>query len=291
MKAEASLIDVERNPCLAGFDQTVPRLSAPCVVVRVGPTLAVLGDSHAAALAPALRELALHQGYGFEQLTKASCPPLFAVTLRWTLRPTFEKACSAFNQTVLEHVRKDSRIDVVLLAGFWSAPLGNDSKQSYHDPSKLSADISEADNNRNLHLGLLHAIRFLRAAGKRVVVVADVPRFNIDPMSSLRNTMIRSRGMLATLVSSHSFSLDAVSEQSLVRPEDLIADREVRQAAEQAGATVMDLNRNLCPSSLCRFWDNGVLYYSDSSHLTLAGAEYALRGQDPVNLLLTKGAR
>jgi hypothetical protein len=71
----------------------------------------------------------------------------------------------------------------------------------------------------------------------------------------------------------------------------MAADAEVRQAAQEGGALVMDLKRNLCPSSRCRFWDNGVLYYSDSSHLTLAGAEYALRGQDAVNLLLTEGDR
>jgi peptidoglycan/LPS O-acetylase OafA/YrhL len=295
VNAEASVREVEKNPCLAGFDDAAPRLSAPCVVEANGndPKIAILGDSHAAALAPAMRELALRRGYGFEQLTKASCPPLFAVTLRWTLHPTFERACAAFNRTAVEHVTNDQNIRVVVLAGFWSAPLGKDSYQSYRDASKLEreSEISEAENDSNLHLGLLNAITVLRRSGRQVVVAADVPTFDIDPMSSVRNIMIRRRGTIATLVSSHLFSLDAVPEQSLVKPTDMAADAEVRQAAQEGGALVMDLKRNLCPSSRCRFWDNGVLYYSDSSHLTLAGAEYALRGQDAVNLLLTEGDR
>lgn len=293
VNAEACVRDVEENPCLAGFDDAAPRLSAPCVVEANGPKIAILGDSHAAALAPAMRELALRRGYGFEQLTKASCPPLFAVTLRWSLHPTFERACAAFNRTAVEHVTNDQNIRVVVLAGFWSAPLGKDSNQSYRDASKLEGegDISEADNDSNLHLGLLNAITVLRRSGRQVVVAADVPTFDIDPMSSVRNIMIRRRGTLATLVSSHLFSLDAVPEQSLIKPADLIADAEVRQASQEGGASFMDLKRNLCPSSRCRFWDNGVLYYSDRSHLTLAGAEYALRGQDSLNLLLAKGSR
>jgi peptidoglycan/LPS O-acetylase OafA/YrhL len=290
VNAEASVRDVEKNPCLASFDDAAPRLNAPCVLEASGPKVAILGDSHAAALAPALRELVVSEGYGFEELTKASCPPLFDVTLRWSLHPTFERVCAAFNRRVLEHVTNQRDIKVVFLAGFWSAPLSKDSNQSYRDASKLASerDISEAENDSNLHFGVLNAITVLRRSGKRVVVVADVPRFDFDPMSSVRNIIIRRRGTLATLVSSHLFSLDAVPEQSLIKSTDMTADAEVRKAAQEGGAPVMDLRRNLCPASRCRFWDNGVLYYADPSHLTLAGAEYALRGQDSINLLLTK---
>lgn len=294
VSAEASVREVEKNPCLADFDDVAPRLHAPCVVEGAnGSKMAILGDSHAAALAPAIRELAVSRGYGFEQLTKASCPPVFDVTLRWSLHPTFERACAAFNLAVLEHVTNERNIVAVVLAGFWSAPLSKDSNQSYRDATKLQSerDISEAENNSNLHLGLLNAISVLRRSGKRVVVVADVPRFDLDPMSSVRNIMIRRRGTLATLVCSHLFSLDAVPEQSLLKPADMTADGQVRLAAREGGAQVMDLRGNLCPLSRCRFWENGVLYYSDQSHLTLAGAEHALRGQDSLNLLLTQGGQ
>ena len=293
VNAEVSVRDVEKNPCLASFEDAAPHWSPPCVVEGHGPKIAILGDSHAAALAPAMRELAVSEGYGFEQLTKASCPPLSAVTLRWTLRPTFERACATFNRTALEHVANERDITAVVLVGFWSAPLGKDSRQSYREISKLEeqANISPTENSGNLRLGLLNAITLLRKSGKRVVVAADVPAFELDPMSSVRNLMIRQRGALATLVSSHVFSLDAVPEQTLIKPAYLTADAEIKQAAQEGGAVVMDLKRNLCASSSCRFWDNGVLYYSDQSHLTLAGAEYALRGQDSINLLLTQNGQ
>jgi len=99
---------------------------------------------------------------------------------------------------------------------------------------------------------------------------------------------MRSRGELASLLSPQVFSFDAVDEASLVKPADRITDSEVRQAASEGGAQIIDLARNLCPESRCRFVDDGTLLYADSNHLTPAGAEYALRGQDPLSDIRTK---
>lgn len=280
---ETAVSAVETNPCLAGFDETHPRLHAPCVISG-SAKVALLGDSHAAALAPAIQESALHHGYGFELLAKASCPPLQGRSLRWTLRPTFEQKCSEFNHAALQHVLSDPSTTTVVLAGFWSAPLNKDSRQFYSDPSKPTESISEADSYSNFRSGLLRTIATLRASGKRVLVATDVPAFEPDPMSLVRNSLIRRRGQLASLLSSQKASLAPVAEESAISPVDVIADREVCEAATEGGAQLLDLSRNLCADSHCRFWDNGVLLYSDSSHLTAAGAEYALRGQDPFAL-------
>jgi peptidoglycan/LPS O-acetylase OafA/YrhL len=281
-KDEAAVREVEHNPCLAGFGESTPRLGSPCVVESTGPKLALLGDSHAAALGPAVRVLAQHHGYGFELLTKATCPPLSAVTVQSNLYPRFARACAAFNRAVFQRVVNDRRITVVILAGCWSAPLRQKSGMFYSDIAHPKLEVPELENDANLHSGLLNAIRLLREAGKRVVVAADVPSFEPDPMSSVRNVAIKRRGELAAVLTSHVFSMQAVSEQALIKPPGRIADKAIRQAAVEGGADIIDLDRNLCPSGRCHFWDDGVLFYSDSSHLTAAGAEYALRGQDPI---------
>jgi peptidoglycan/LPS O-acetylase OafA/YrhL len=288
VKVEAVVRQAGRNVCLAGFDASIPRLSAPCVVEGTGPKLALLGDSHAAALGSAMRQLSIRHGYGFEQLTKAACPPLPTSTQRWALHPTFEGTCAAFNRAVFEHVLNDHSITTIVLAGLWSSLCSdgkNDGKNKdcYLDNPRLRQEASGGGNNRNLHSDLLNAIGLLRSSGKRVFIVTDVPRFVIDPMNILRNSVMRSRGELAHLLSAQVLSLDAVDEASLITPADTITDREVRQAASEGGAQIIDLARNLCPAARCRFLDNGVLLYADSSHLTPAGAEYALRGQDPIS--------
>jgi hypothetical protein len=173
---------------------------------------------------------------------------------------------------------------VVILAGFWSAPLDNKSRQAYSDPTKPVKFISEEENYRNFHSGLVQAIAALRESGKRVFVATDVPRFDADPMAFIRNSFIKQRGELASLLSSRAASVDPIAGDNVRTPADTIVERGVREAAAEAGAEVLDLSKNLCTDSHCRFWQNGILLYSDRSHLTAAGAEYALRGQDPISV-------
>jgi peptidoglycan/LPS O-acetylase OafA/YrhL len=117
MKVERTVNEAEHNVCLTGFDESAPRFRAPCMVEGNGPRLVLWGDSHAAALAGAMQQLAVRHGYGFEQLTKASCPPLPTIRFQSALRPTFEGTCTAFNRAVLQQVRGDSGIPVLFWLG------------------------------------------------------------------------------------------------------------------------------------------------------------------------------
>jgi len=280
VKAEVAVRQVERNVCLAGFEESKPYRSAPCISGGSGPKVALLGDSHAASLGSTVRQLALRHGYGFELLTKAGCPPLLDVTLRLPFHPGFERTCAAFNGGVLQQIASDPSIKVVFLAGFWSSPYL--AGGHYFEMSDTGQEDPAAGDYNDLHTGLLHAIVLLRSKGKRVVVATDVPRFRIDPMSSVRNNLMKKRGELATLVSSHVFTLEPVSEGQLITPADVKSNQVVRRAAAEGGAEIVDLAQNLCPASHCIFWNNGVLLYSDVQHITAAGAEFALGGQDPL---------
>jgi len=288
-QVEETVRQTEHNVCLAGYDVSTPRLRAPCMVETAGPKLALLGDSHAAALGTAMRQLAIGHGYGFEELTKAACPPLPSAPFRWAQRPTFEATCSSFNRAVFQQVMTDRSITTIVLAGSWSSLCSDGNhKDCYLDNSQSGEKGLRPGSDRNLYAGLLDTISLLRTSGKHVFVVTDVPTFALDPVSIVRNSAMRSRGELASLLSPQVFSFDAVDEASLVKPADRITDSEVRQAASEGGAQIIDLARNLCPESRCRFVDDGTLLYADSNHLTPAGAEYALRGQDPLSDIRTK---
>jgi hypothetical protein len=284
LPAEAAVREVKRNVCIANYGVSTPRLSVPCVVGGKGPKVALLGDSHAASLGTALEQLGAEKGYGFEQLTKSSCPQLSTVTRRIALHPGHDLECAAFNRAVLDHVVSDSNITVVVLAGYWSAPsTGGRQEDRYVDTAHPRKEISEMDSYDNLYFGLLKTIALLRSSGKRVVVATDVPRFEVDPVSNLRNSEMKWRRSVATLLSSRSFSLEPVDQEDLIKPADVIANSIVKLAAAEGGAQVLDLERNLCAGSHCRFWNNGVLFYADSQHLTTAGAEYALRGKELIS--------
>lgn len=284
LSAEAAVHDVMRNVCLADYGVSTPRLISPCVTEGEGPKLALLGDSHAASLGSALEQLATKNGYGFEQLTKSSCPQLSTVTRRMALHPGHDVECAAFNRVVLDHVLGDSKITVVVIAGYWSAPsIDGGNEDRYIDTGQSEKEVSEEESHSNLHSGLLRTISLLRSAGKHVFVATDVPRFNFDPVSNVRNSEMKGRRSLATLLASGSVSLAPIMQETLIKPADAAADKIVRQTAEEGGAQLLDLGRNLCAGSLCRFWNSGVLFYADSQHLTTAGAEYALRGENLVS--------
>ncbi len=279
-KVEETVRRVQANSCLADLQASLPRLSAPCVTQGTAPKVALLGDSHAAALGSTLRSLANGHGYGFELLTKEACPPLLTVTRRLALQPTFEKGCAAFNRTTLEHVLNDRSITVVVLAGFWSGPYVTGGR--YLDTAHSGDIQSNGERFGILQTGLLKTISRLRSSGKLVFVATDVPRFDIDPMSVVRNSVLTTRRHLAGLLSSRVLTTEPVPDQQLIKQADTITDGEVRQAASEGGARILDLRRNLCPESVCSFWNHGTLLYSDTQHLTPAGAEYALRGLDPI---------
>ena len=278
--AEATVHQVEKNICMAGYEESAPRLQAPCVLQTGGPTMVLVGDSHAASLGPTLRRLANQQGFGFESLTKAGCAPLLDVKQQLPLHPEFERSCLDFNRAVVKHILKDPNIKVVFLAGFWSAPYLN--HEGFGHQAAFGTDAPLSENYEDLRVGLLKIITRLRASGRRVVVATDVPRFEVDPMSNVRNIVMRRRGELALMLSRHIFSLDPIPEDSLVKPADKIAEGFVRDSATEGGAEIVNLAQNLCPGSRCAFWDNGVLFYSDTHHITPAGAENALRGFNPI---------
>ena len=177
----------------------------------------------------------------------------------------------------------DRSINIIVLAGLWSSLCSDaNSDDCYLDNRGLGKQALELGGHRNLHSSLLETIALLRSSGKRVFIVTDVPRFAIDPISIVRNSVMRSRGELATLLSSQIFSLDAVDEEDfLIKPADTITDSEVRRAASEGDAHIIDLARNLCPASRCRFLDNGVLLYADASHLTPAAPNMRSGGRIP----------
>src|SRR5262249_14836631 len=93
------------GPCSAAWSESKPNLSGDCVVVVENrPAVALIGDSHAWALGPGLRELAAQQNLGFQMFTKPSCPPLLDVSVRSKDQPALTEACAAFMSNSLQQL-------------------------------------------------------------------------------------------------------------------------------------------------------------------------------------------
>jgi hypothetical protein len=83
----------------------------------------MIGDSHAAALAPGIRELTTERNLGFKAFSYVLCPPLLNVSVDWKKDPAHMKACAAFVTKTLSELVSDPNVRWVVLAGEWYGPL------------------------------------------------------------------------------------------------------------------------------------------------------------------------
>jgi peptidoglycan/LPS O-acetylase OafA/YrhL len=279
-RMEAAGESLKIDPCLAG-ETGQPNLTPACYDVSAArPLIALWGDSHAAALAPALRSAANARGYGFVELGKNSCTPLTGATHYIPRLPRLAAECLRFNRTTLGLILGDRRIRVVILAAAWAAPL----HRSWMD-GWLSADLAREprvpslETSRRLYIESLSAtIRAFEDAGKQVIVLEDTPNFDFDPLLKVRAARIPARRTLARWLGIQGdpdpgFAPPA-GDASIAASVSVLEET----AAHLPGVALLDPKPALCPSSTqCAYRDGESLLFIDSSHLSPDGARRALR--------------
>lgn len=239
------------------------------------PTLAVLGDSHASALARYLRPAGRENGWSVTEYTRTRCPQLGDVA-KYNPREINEaRDCRSYNHKALEIVFADSHITTVLLGGYWSAPFGIDSPDDrYVARSNDPADVTTEASWEYFRAGLDRVTRDLQAHGKTVVLTTDVPRYDFDPLARELSESIPLRRRLMIIYGAGgpaSFEMG-----KLLEPRDLRANAIVRSVAEADRAGFIDLTAPLCAQGGCRYVRGGQLLYMDSNHLSIEGAKFAL---------------
>lgn len=279
---------IDVDPCLAGYGKSAPSLDGICKAGGAANTIALIGDSHAAALAPALRALAHRQGLAFTQFTKSSCPALAGVTRRMLNHPLHDRECMAFNDDALKRLRDDANVKVVFLAGYWSAPFAEEtSGQRFVSTDALDAPVSPEQSRLYLKRGLAATVEYLGTAGKTVVLLNDTPIFNFDPVRSVAADKIPFRKRLAAALNvlpagdGHS-----VSDSQLTNKGDLAYQYVQDIGKDFPFVTVLDPAASLCFANRCSYSGTGALYYVDSQHLSEAGANIVLN-QRSVNRMLS----
>ena len=170
-----------RGGCLATFLTTTPDLSPACSAPVAGrPTVALIGDSHASALGPGLVRQAGAAGWGTLIATKSSCAPLAEAAFEKAGVPDFDDRCKAFIASTLDRIVGDSSIRVVVVAGYWD------------DNATLRVDQAASS--------LQKLASRLRQAGKRVILVGDVPSWQFDPVHVALASGMPGRNALARAV-------------------------------------------------------------------------------------------
>ncbi len=257
-------------PDSAGIACTAAAIKAPpvlryCERSRASaPTLALVGDSHADHLFHGLQRV--DTAHAWLLIGHNATPPLLDVQ---TMVPVDPQDRQALTQKAVRVLAADASIRTVLVAFYGNSylpdePFSADQQLPGNSPGDITMSSTRwpgATKARLMFLGLDATVRELRAAGKNVVLVMDVPELPFFPKDCIARPGA------------------AVFERHCVLPRPMVDEREAgfRQilaqvAAANPGVAIYDPTPLLCDARACRFESRDALLYRDSNHLTMTGS-------------------
>lgn len=249
-----------RGDCLAGFGEAHPTTSSHCIQFRAGrPTVALIGDSHAAALGPGLRNVAANENWGIAILAKSSCRPLPHFIVPDPKHPELLSTCPKFVADELNFVATQPSIRTVVVATYLSPDLKRVGS------TQFASAVSEL-------------VSTLRRAGKAVVLVDDVPTFHdLSAVHYEYASAIPSRGFVAKILAAsagEAFNEGPVSRNAEMQA-PVITQAFLSQTATK-NVAVFDAAAPLCNFGKCAFASNDGPYFIDDSHLSALGSRFVL---------------
>jgi hypothetical protein len=280
VRAQRNQLSLLRDPCLVRENIDLPNRSQACYEASPLPAVALWGDSHAAALAPGLRDSVHAQHLSFVQFTRTGCLPLVGASLYLPKTPLEQSVCVRYNQNALSSLAADHHIRTVILAGFWEGPFR---PEFYGDwlvrASDLSHDQLGLDASRRLmERSLAAAVQGLHDAGKQVIVVENTPVFAFDPILRVEAPKISLRRNLARLVGVQNFDDPGFAPRENVKMDALLTPLLQEATTGLPGVTLLDLKPELCITSAeCTYRVGDQVLYGDPHHLFPSGARYAFR--------------
>jgi peptidoglycan/LPS O-acetylase OafA/YrhL len=258
------LIDLNTRP--AAF----PSLRCVHVAGEAAPSLIVWGDSHANSLAPGVAAVARESGRSTYQATATTCPPLIGVRREGI--GVAEVRCVEYNQVVLDGIKSRPELQTVVLAARWAIysetiGFGDERGRAFGLRDAQTVAPADGDAKRVLQAALRRTVDELRAAGKTVLVIGQVPEVGLEvPVCAARNQMLasvhRECAVTRDISSARTRYVDELIEALDAPPQGVCAALPTRL---------------LCSGPRCLSSLEGRPLYVDDDHLTKSGAEWLLR--------------
>ncbi len=223
---------LRRDGCLAFESATTP--PANCVFGNPQGTftVALIGDSHAAALFPAVEAVAAQHGWRLLTFTKVACPFIDMRVIDIYLKREYRE-CTAWRDAVVQRVNALHPDLALVTMSRWIYPV-------------LPADETTASQGA----ALARMVGQIQAA--RVAIIDDPPMPSVDVPACL---------------SAHVADIRACATPRAVAYGSDIGVRE-RIAAQAMGAGIISLASAVCPGNPCPAVVNGIIVYRDTHHLT-----------------------
>lgn len=270
-RAVEALIASGRGECLLNFGQTIQTLDCLPPIGSGMPTIALLGDSHAAALGPGLSELARRHGAQILHFTKSACKPMLVYGQVDVRFPRHSFQCGDFWRQAVARIRQDPSIELVVISGRWRVN-GAESFATLNENPRVVPARQALREGLGALLDDLH--------DRHVLIVGDVAELDFDPA---RRDLIRSSAWGAAL-SNLSGTEGSISEHEVLSSRTSLertrtANALVREVVSRySNVGYLDLAGSLCTQNACRYRANGRLLYFDTHHLSVYGSAMVWKG-------------
>jgi peptidoglycan/LPS O-acetylase OafA/YrhL len=252
-----------------GFGERYPftgEIPADCET-KPHPKILVWGDSYARAWTTAIMD---HVGdEGLAQVTMARCDPFYGASRlpkdaapgsQWDR--TFSEGCIKFGEDVVDLAVRHQDIETVILAARFQTVFSEDNIFLVRDDGQIT------EHEPSLRLvadRLIKSVQLLRAAGKKVVIMAPPPANGTD----IGECWERKQKHKITFggPASCDLSYESVMETRAITFEllDIVS--------KEADVGIVELYDFFCDGIVCKTEMDGVLLFRDVGHMTVEGAK------------------
>jgi peptidoglycan/LPS O-acetylase OafA/YrhL len=221
------------------------------------PQFLIWGDSHAAAIAPAIDVAARRIGVSGLFVGRASCPPLPNTDFG---SPAAVKRCVDHTSAVMSLVEQ-RQFAFVFLVGYWPKYVHRaelPGQGIFFDPN---VEPSTADWSAPVRASLETTLAKFTRQGTKAILVMDVPEMGYDVPEALARAVVLGS------------SLDIAPSLEYTNKRQALARRVLEETAKSVGALVIDPLSAICDAYRCHAMRDGVVLYADQDHLSAKGAE------------------
>ena len=232
-----------------------------CAMGAVGdgkPQFFVWGDSHAAAIAPAISDAALQSGVSGKFVGRASCPPLPDTVFG---PQHFVDRCKDTNKAIMDLIERE-KFPFVFLVGYWPKYVHRAELPGEGIYFDASPQPELEDFSAPILASFRTTIAKLAQQGTRVVLVMDVPEMGRDVPEALARAKMT------------GLSLDIAPPLAYTQRRQALSRQILTLSAEESGSFLVDPMKALCDSEKCHAMADGKVLYKDGDHLSLQGAKF-----------------
>jgi peptidoglycan/LPS O-acetylase OafA/YrhL len=239
----------------------------------VPPTFLLWGDSHAAAIAPALDVAARKYGISGLFAGRASCPPLPDTVFG---SANSVARCVKINDAVLALLKRQ-HFQAVFMAAYWPKYVHRAELPTQGIFFDVHKPLPLEDWSAPIASGLQTITSTLTDAHTLPVLIMDVPEMGFDVPEALARAQMTNG------------TLDIAPPLDYTMRRQALARRVLTEMATAQGAALVDPLPAICFDGRCHASLGDIVLYKDTDHLSNKGALAIASVFDPIMMRLAKG--